>query len=322
MSVLQKLQVVNAIETRLAQGYTNPEMIGEMLLPRLNVAKRYGTYLKFGKEAFRIYDTKRGRGADAKRMNFATDTAEYVIAHSHMLESPIDDEEEDQTAGVQQLQLITQTREIIQSSLAVEREVEIQAIVGNVANYGSNHGSVSTGWTTTATADPLKDVLDAREAIRAKTGVYPNTMVVSAKTMKYLQLNTKLIDLYKYTFGPTQSGSVGYLTEKIMAVLFGVDNFVVGKGVKSDDAGTFSDIWGTSFAALLYVGKPSTGVIDPSRVPPSFGYTLQLNGYPRVSEYREERKTSVIVQVKDIWKPIQTAVNGECGWFFEGTLGA
>jgi hypothetical protein len=320
MSVLQKQQIVNAIETRLAQGYTNPEMIGELLMPRLPVAKRYGTYLTFGKEDFMVYDTKRGRGADAKRMNFEFNTATYAIPYTHALEAPIDDEEDDQTVGVNQLNLITQSRQIIQASLSVEREIEIAAIVADVASYGSNHGAVATGWTTTGTADILSDVLDARESIRSRTGVYPNTMAVSAKTHKSVQKNQKLVDLYKYTTG---AKSVGYLTEDMLATIFGVDQYVVGKGVKSDSSGTFSDIWGTSFAALLYVGKPQGGgVIDPSRVPPSFGYTLQLNGYPKVVNYREERKNSLITQVKEGWLPLLTAVNGECGWFFEGTLGA
>lgn len=319
MSILQKQQIVNAIETRLAQGYSNAEMIGELLLPRLNVAKRYGTYLTFGKEAFMVYDTKRGRGGKAKRINFEYGLQNYAIPYTHALEAPIDDEEDEQTVGVSQVNLITQNRVVIQNSLSIEREVEIAAIVTDVASYGSNHAAVSTNWTTTATADILSDVLDARESVRMKVGVYPNTMVVSAKTHKTIQKNQKLVELYKYTTGVKE---VGFLTEGMLATLFGVDQYIVGKGVKSDDANTFSDIWGTSFAALLYVGKPSGGVIDPSRVPPSFGYTLQLNGFPKVINYRDESINSTIVKVNEGWLPLLTAVNGECGWFFEGTLGS
>lgn len=311
MGLLKKAQVVNAIETRLALGYTNSEFIGEKILPRLVVSKRNGTYLTFGKEALRTYDSSRGLGSKVKRLNFEHSTAEYNMGKTHMLEAPVDDEEDEQTEGVSQLSLLTQNRLILQESLALEREIEIKNLVATVGNYGSLHGAVATAWTTYSTAKPRIDIKNANELIRAATGAYADCLVVSAKTFNSLVYNEDLMGIYKYT-------QAGLLTAELIAAACGVKEIIVGLDVYSNN-GTMTDIWGTSFAALIRRGKPSTGgVVDPSRVGMGFGYTLQHVKYPKVKQYRDETVNSDIVRVEELWKVIQTS--SECGYFFEGTL--
>lgn len=313
MGILRTRQVTDVVETRLAQGYSNLALIGERVMPRVLVAQRYGKYLIFGKEGQKIYDTIRGVGADAKRIKTSFSTATYEIPMTHALEAPIDDEEIEQVAEVSQVDLVTQTRAILQESLAVEREKEIATIVTNASNY-TNSQAVGTAWTTLASADIVKDIGNAGEKVRIATGMPLEmlTLVVSQKTFLNMAWNEKLIDKYKYT-------QKGILSADLIAAALGVKEIIIGQSIYTNSLDVTSDIWGTSFGALVAVGKPqSAGVVDPTRLPQSFGYTLQLKGYPVVKQYREESKDSTIVKVKDGWVAKQTSLVGGC--VLTGTL--
>lgn len=309
MSILKKHQVVDWHESKLAQGYTNMDMVGELVCPRLVVSKRFGKYMTFGKESMKQYDTKRGIGGEVKMINFETTLADYSIPHTHHLAAPIDDEEDEQTVGVSQLNLVQQNRLIIQQSLSIEREREIAALFTNSANY-TDATPVATNWTTYATADIFADVLNAKETVRQNTGMYPTKMIVSAKTFNSMRRNEKLLEYYKYT-------TKGVLTKELIAAALEVDELVVGAGVY-DDNGTITDIWGTSFAALIVAPKPQGGVIDPTRVQPSFAYTLQLMNYPKVKLFRDEYINSDVVKVEDAW--VVKQVGAGAGTIFTGTL--
>jgi hypothetical protein len=314
---LKSLQIVNAVETRLSWGYSNSECVGEQLMPRVQVAKRFGTYQLFGTEAFVVYDTKRGRGGQGKRIERSIQLEDYSIRHTHVLSEAIDDEEDEATIGNSQVNLITQSRLSIQSSLSLERETEIANLLTNVSTYGSNHGSVGADWKDKDASNPLDDILTAKQNMLKKIGKEPTHLALCPTTFRYLQLNQNLIEYYKFTTGVT---AVGFLTEQMLATLFGVQKIVVGRAVSQDPAtGTNGFIWGSTFAALLYVGTPQgTGVLDPSRIAPSMGYTLQVNGYSKVSQYRDEDRDSTIVKVKDCYLPLITCPTGDAGYFFDG----
>lgn len=308
--ILRSRQVVNVLETRLAQGYSNAEFVGELIMPRVTVGARYGNYLIFGKEGQKTYNTLRGVGADAERINLKYDTATYEIPMTHALEAPIDDEEVEQAAQVSQADLVTQARVTIQDSMLLEREKEIAKIVTNVSNYTITRPA-STAWTD-PDADIMADIKAGKQDVRRATGMYPDTLTVSALTFDSMTSNQGLLDKIKYT-------QMGVLTTELMASLLGLKQIIVGPAVYTDDEDVTTDVWGTSFAALIQVGKPqSAGVLLPTRLPQSFGYVLQLKGYPIVKQYREERKDSTIVKLKEGWIAKQTSTVGGC--FFTGTL--
>ena len=56
--------VVDPILSTHARGYRNLEFIGHLLFPRVTVPTRSMRVLKFGKESFRMLNTRRAPGAD------------------------------------------------------------------------------------------------------------------------------------------------------------------------------------------------------------------------------------------------------------------
>src|SRR5690606_23811053 len=63
-------RVVDAVLSRTAQGYTNQEFVGDKLLPFVNVAKSGVRLIKFGKEAFVLYTTRRAPGSAVQRVQY------------------------------------------------------------------------------------------------------------------------------------------------------------------------------------------------------------------------------------------------------------
>ena len=51
-------QVIDPVLTEHARGYTNQELIGNILLPFVDIPSRSAKVIRFGKDAFRRYMNK------------------------------------------------------------------------------------------------------------------------------------------------------------------------------------------------------------------------------------------------------------------------
>ena len=69
MGRLSNLRVVDPVLTNLAIGYTNADMVCDVLFPIVPVDKEGGKIPKFTKEAFKLYNTERALRARSNRIN-------------------------------------------------------------------------------------------------------------------------------------------------------------------------------------------------------------------------------------------------------------
>ena len=69
MGRLSNLRVVDPVLTNLSVGYSNADLVGDVLFPFVPVDKEGGKIPKFGKEAFKIYNTERALRARSNRIN-------------------------------------------------------------------------------------------------------------------------------------------------------------------------------------------------------------------------------------------------------------
>ncbi|MDZ7822983.1 MAG: hypothetical protein U5K75_02355 [Ahrensia sp.] len=74
--------MVDVILSNYARGYRNADMIGTALFPIAPVPARNIRLIKFGKESFRLLNTRRAPGAATKRVQYGTasDLADCVGA--------------------------------------------------------------------------------------------------------------------------------------------------------------------------------------------------------------------------------------------------
>ncbi|MBH1867889.1 hypothetical protein I5U14_22385 [Stenotrophomonas maltophilia] len=268
-----QVRVVDPILSEHARGYRQAQLVATALFPFADVAAYGGQVIEFGKESFKIYNAKRAPGANTKRIRFGYEGKPYAIVPS-ALEAPVPREHMRDASQVPGINLSTRAVNIVLRSLLLEYEVDSAKIATNAANYDNDHKVALAGnnvWSNAA-SNPAQDVETGKEAVRDSIGLYPNTMLLSAKAFKQLKQHPRLID---------RSASTGIrkVTLDLLKQVFEIDNIVVGGGVVADDNGAFGDVWGTS-AVLAYVSPGAD--VNANVEEPSYGYGYRIEGMPLV----------------------------------------
>lgn len=299
-------QVVDVILSTHARGYRNAENISHLLFPRVTVPNRQMRTLKFGKESFRMLNTKRAPGSDKKRIQygFASDPVGLV---QDALEATVPIEHQEEAGSVPGVDLASGAVEMVLDALDLGLEYECAQMVRNAANYAaSNKVTLTTTarWTDPAST-PKADIKEAKEVIRRMTGRYPNTLILGPNAANALTDHQSIKDQFKYT-------SADSITLDMLARALQLKRVVVGEKVylpeASGDDVPADDVWGDD-AILAYVPEGANYRL------PAFAYTYELSGYPQVNKpYFEERNDSWVYPMKTERRPI--IVGADAGFLF------
>lgn len=272
-------RVIDPVLTQVAQGYTNAEFVGLHLFPAVPVGQRGGKLISFGREDFALYATGRAPGAHTRRVNFGYSSGSYAL-EQHALEGVVPFEDLEEANAVPGIDLASIAVAKTQAIIGLRLEYAQAVLATTAANFPAGNKVTLSGtgqWSDySGTSDPASDIETGKEAIRAKVGKRPNTLVVGPLVWAKLRNHPKLTDRIKYT------GRDG-LTAEMVAALFGVERVLVGDAIY-DAAGSFADVWG-KFAVLAFTATASVA----SRGTPTFGYTYRLGGYPLVEQAYEDR---------------------------------
>jgi hypothetical protein len=141
--------------------------------------------------------------------------------------------------------------------------------------------------------DPVAAVESAREAVRAKIGIRPNTLVMGASVYAALKFHEKL----QAALGANERKLI---TVEHLKALFGISDIRIGEALAGDT--TTGDIWGDN-VVLVYVPAARTGA-SRSYDEPSWGYTLRLNGMPETDRYDADDGKVRYVRHTDIYKAV------------------
>ena len=288
-------RIIDPILTTVAQGYQNNEFVGSALFPRVTVPQRGGKILQFGKESFFTYDTQRAPGSTTKRIEVGYSSNNYAIV-DHALDAIVPFEILEEATAVPGINLAAASIRTVQDAMALRLEVVQATLATTAENYDASHKTTLSGtsqWSDLVNSDPINDIENAKDQIRATTGKIANVLVISASVLKSLRMHLKIIDRIKYTGRDVP-------TPELLAALFGVSKVIIATAIKATDSGVFSDVWGKS-AILAYTDM--SGMSDMGR--PTFGYTYSLNGYPFVKQARQDLNIdSWIYGVKDAVQPV------------------
>ena len=266
---LGQSRIQDPILTSVLQGYANPTFIGESLFPRVPVQVSGGRVIQFGKEAFMAYNSQRAPGADTKRITFGYSGVPFAL-ENHALDAVVPREWMRDVAIQPGIDLGTRAIRLTGRSLQLELEIQQAGIATLATNYDANHKVALAGatkWSSTGT--PKTDIDAAREAIRTTTGVYPNRLILSPLGYNALRNNVNIVNRFQYV-------SADSITPAMLGNLLDIDQVLVGKGIKSDDTGVFTDVWGNN-AILAYVPDVPQVIEEPS-----YGYTYTMDGHPLV----------------------------------------
>lgn len=282
-------RVIDPVLTTVAQGYTSPAFVGNVLFPRVSVSTRGGQIIEFDRDAYRAYATKRSPGGRTARIQFGYSGKPFALLNE-AVEIPLPREHIQDASIVPRIDLGVRAINVGMRNLALSLEIEQSALAFNQANYAAaNKSAVLTGGTkwSTATGVPMTDVDAGREAVRQSCGAYPNVMMMSAPAFNACKNNPNVVGRFQYNGAAGTDAS--QITPKMLAGLFNVDQVVVGAGIYWSDANVAIDIWGNA-VVLAYVPTGSMSLEEPS-----YGYTYTLDGNPLIeTPYWEPQSKSWI----------------------------
>ena len=259
--------------TNMTIGYRAVGLIADRVFPPLTSAKQSdGYYIWDRAEWLRIRNAQRARGTMANRINFQVSTATYFANNFALgIEIPV----EDLSNADEALEVRVSGMNLVQDNLMLNWEDRIAVLMGNTANVGSNN-TLTNDYSNVALTTPVDDIDAGIQAIRSVTGVKPNRMVIGGLSFQRFRRHQDIIDFIR---GKGDNVGGGGVTEAQIAGAFGLEEVLVGNGVKNTagegEAATYSDIWSTTIA--LYHAPRA-----PGRMVPSYGYTFQWRpaGFP------------------------------------------
>ena len=291
--------------TTLASGYRPQGLIGETVFPVVKSITKGGKIPVFGKDAFKIYETLRARGAHSNRAGMSPDSWKTFFCEEHDLAIPLDQRELNELAALPGdaalkalFNLQDRQRRRVQWNLKLELEKVIADDVQNASNYAADNTVTLAGsdcWSETG-SKPINAIEAAREQIRSQIGVYPNTLIMGADAYAQLKFHADYTDKLKLT-------SDKVVRPDLIAQMHDLKRVIIGLSMALDTSEAFYDLWSDN-VIMAYIPDGDTPEIDE----PSFGYTIKPGfsptPYPYVDIFTEEGGKIVNVRCTDMYDTI------------------
>lgn len=260
--------------------------LADMVLPPVPVMKESAAYWVYDKSRMDTPDSKRAPRSEYNRVDWNVSTDTY-LAEQYGLEGEIDDEERKNAAAP--LDLDIDTTEIVTDMVLNNREMRVVNLVLSTGTVTQNTTLAGANQWSDPASDPLGDVKTGRTTIyTGAPGYTPNSMVVGYLVFEALKMHPDIKEIVKYT-------ERAIITRQILAAVFEVDDFLVGKVTrrtsKEGAADTFGDVWGKD--ALLFYKENR-----PTLKRASFGYQMRENDL-RVFRYREDKRDTDVIRVNE-----------------------
>ena len=303
---LAALRVQDPVLTKLAQGYHNLELIGEVLMPTVEIDKEAGKIPKFGRLAFRLPSTVRNLRGTSNRLDPEDITAIDVALEEHDGEYAIDYREENEAIfSLRQFALNT-TQDVI----ALGREKEVATLALDESKYDSGNKVTLSGTSkiTSKQADIFAMFDTGIRAVKRAIGRKPNVCVIAGDVWAALKEHPAVIEKLKYS-------QVAIVTPEVFAKLIGIDTVKIGEAVY-EESNQLKDIWSDAIV-LAYVAPRSTerkGTVYE----PSYGYTVRRQGGLFVDTYKENGGKLEVIRTTDIHKP--HLLGASAGYLIKGCL--
>ncbi|WP_455482966.1 major capsid protein [Haemophilus parahaemolyticus] len=303
---LAALRVQDPVLTKLAQGYHNLELIGEVLMPTVEIDKEAGKIPKFGRLAFRLPSTVRNLRGTSNRLDPEDITAIDVALEEHDVEYAIDYREENEAIfSLRQFALNT-TQDVI----ALGREKEVATLALDESKYDSGNKVTLSGTSkiTSKQADIFAMFDTGIRAVKRAIGRKPNVCVIAGDVWAALKEHPAVIEKLKYS-------QVAIVTPEVFAKLIGIDTVKIGEAVY-EESNQLKDIWSDAIV-LAYVAPRSTerkGTVYE----PSYGYTVRRQGGLFVDTYKENGGKLEVIRTTDIHKP--HLLGASAGYLIKGCL--
>jgi hypothetical protein len=312
---------VNAPLTNISIAYLQQpsNFVAGAVFPNVPVMKQSDRYFLYERgQWFRDEMEKRAPGTESRGSGYTIDNTPTYYCDVWALHKDIDDQT--RSNADQPIDMDRDATEFLTQKWLIRRERQF------VANHfttglwtGSSTGAdivAATKWDAAA-GDPMADVDVELDAMGEKTGKRPNIMVVTPAVHRAIRNNAQVLDRFKYT-------QRAVLTEELLAMLFGVERYLVARGTyntaKEGATPSYQYIFGTGEGCGLFYAEKNPGIMKPSA-----GYTFGWKGFfgagdagNRMKKFRMEELASDRVEIEACFD--LKLVAADLGVFFSDVL--
>lgn len=234
--------------------------VNDQVLTPIRVNKSAGPFMRYRIEDLaKLEPTLRNARAPYNRSNLQFTSGSY-ITQEYGIEEVLDDNEKAMYDDQMAFEQIIADRCLDQ--ILRGREVRVAAAVFDTGAF--NTTAAGTVWQTHATATPAANVLEAREEIYGRTGMWANTMVVGRFAFNHLLYCAELVDMVKSQ--NFQDARPGAISTSAVAVALGLDRIIVANGAHDTAAegqtATPTSIWSQTLAMVCVVAT-SADFMEP-----------------------------------------------------------
>lgn len=302
---LSSARVQDPVLTNVIHGTKQPQFIGTRLLPLVPVATRSGKIIKFGKEDFALYNTRRAPGGTIMRTQSQYGDTTFSLYQDAIAEEVPLELFEEALNGAAKINLRTGAPKKALRKVTLRLEKDIADKVQDASLYETSNTVALSGndrWDVydQTASNPTQDIRNWKEAVRAQTGIYPNVVQLGPTVFNAVAEHPKIAEKFKYTTADS-------ITTKMLAGLWEVDEVLVGQAVALNAAGALTDIWGKTVTLAYVPGGRSTLPVPEEgamKEEPAYGYTYQLKGYPlALPERLDEDIASYVYTVMEEREP-------------------
>lgn len=317
---LSKLRVQDSVITAVVHGYVQAESVAPFVAPVVPVNTRAGKVVKFTKEQFAVIPTLRAPGDPIKQVKVTYSTENFSIGQHAAAGKVTEEEYEEALNGEARIDLRSAAALRATQAVMQSWEQEVISTVTDPANYEASCTTALAGTDklSNPTSDPEVIISDAKEAVRAQVGVYPNSALISPKVYNALRHCELFRDRIKYT----SSGSINL---DMLANWLDLPRGIrVANRVFLNDEGLLEDFIGDSLL-LFYQPEGALGsglipVDGANKAVPSFAYTYSLKGYPIATPERYDENTRSYITEIISEQSLQLTGLGETGKVGAGFL--
>ena len=293
---------VDQLRSNISVKYKNDNYVAREVFPEVPVKKDSDKFRVYDRN-FRLPETGRADGAEARRHNFLVSTSGYIL-EEHALKDVVTDR---QAENYDLASLRSDLTEELTDKILLRMEKSVADLFTSTSWSQNVSLSAAQQWSAdTITSNPIPLMDTATTVVMEQTGCKPNIAIVPQRVMIKAKNHTSIIDRIKYT-------NVN-ITPMMLAGLFDTPKMVVPSAVIDTSAEGLSSnivpIWGDN----VFVGYRAESA---SLLKPSAGYVFKANK-PLVKRWREEKVSGEEIAVGMLYQA--TVVASLAGYLLKDTL--
>jgi hypothetical protein len=270
----------------LSAKYRNAEFVADRVFPMVSVKKNSDVYRVYERQ-FRLPETDRAIGAEAKQHNFLVSSSSYVLEKHGLKEFIADDIKSNYDVG----DLMADTVEELTDTILRRMEKSVLDLFTTTSWSQNTSLAAANAWTANTTvSNPILAVDTATSQVLLNSGKMPNVGLMNHAGLEPTKNHVSILDRVKYVSAE--------VSEVMLAGLFGLEELMISRaGIDSSAEGATSSL-GYILGDVFWTGYRAR----PSLKSQGAGFIFR-KPQPLVKRWREESRESDVVEVNMQYVP-------------------